>query len=132
MEFSYNLKLILKKYNIKNSDLAEILGVSASQITHYKKGVNQFNVQQFEQVGEYLDLRGVSDDDLELYVKSFITLKTGIDPEESPIIKGNSVFRGDLSPFENQLLKKFRRLDPVGQNEVFELVDSLERQNGAL
>ena len=130
MLFSDYLKIVLKKYGIKNIDLAALLQVSAAQISHYKNGVNQFNVRQFEQVGELLDQAGAADSELDKYVRLFIKEKTGIDTDKPLLINNAEPFSTSLSAFENQLIKKFRRLTPGEQNDIFEQVDNLERSVG--
>ena len=127
MLFSDYLKIVLKKYGIKNIDLAALLQVSAAQISHYTSGANQFSVKQFEQVGELLERVGAEDRELDKYVRLFIKEKTGIDTDKPLIINKAEPFNTCLSAFENQLIKKFRRLSPCEQNDIFEQVDNLER-----
>lgn len=61
--FGNRLESLMKKYNILQKDLGNVIGVSRSYISHFCNGLYLPNREQFNQIMKYFDNHGMDDDD---------------------------------------------------------------------
>ena len=103
--FSNRLQLLLKKYELKQNDLARIVGVSESTVGKWVlcKALPRMGVIQ--KLSDYFR----------------VSMKYFLEPEatEAAIIRDELI----LSEHEKELIKKYRKLSPAGKKEVDHYLD---------
>lgn len=103
--FSNRLQLLLKKYELKQNDLARIVGVSESTVGKWVlcKALPRMGVIQ--KLSDYFR----------------VSMKYFLEPEatEAAIIRDELI----LSEHEKELIKKYRKLSPAGKEEVDHYID---------
>ncbi|UDQ99329.1 helix-turn-helix transcriptional regulator [Lentisphaerota bacterium WC36G] len=127
MLFQSLLTNLLNSYNIRKNDLAIKLDVSPTMITYFTNGKKQPTIEQFKKICNYLEKKGITQDELVNLMDSFIFIKSGIDPKVREDELKKEINSTDLDILERQVIKRFRNLNDENKEIIFEHIDKLER-----
>lgn len=112
MSISDNIKKLRDIYNLSQSDLAKIAGVSDKAVSTWERGMREPRMGAIQRIANHFGLK-----------KSNLIEENGMTLIASPVsvLKEHSDFY--LSEKEKNLIKKYRRLTPEGKATVDAVID---------